>query len=222
MMKIFGVCILMVGGLWAGGAAAQENRLLRKGNELYEQQQYPAATEAYQKALEQNPASVTGLFNAGNALYRQKQLEQARKAMEQAARHAARPEQKAAAHYNLGNTYMAERKWQEAVDVYKQSLRLNPADADARYNLNYALQMLQQQQQNQQQQKQDQQKDNQQNQQQQNQQQQQQKQQQQNDPAQMSQQQADRLLDALQQEEQKVHEKLRKGQGRTQNPEKDW
>lgn len=127
-------------------AHAQTKKLVREGNKKYEQKDYKGAAEEYQKALQKNPGYTPGLFNLGNSLYQQKNFEMARKALEATAKTAKAKNEKAAANYNIGNSYMQEQKWQEAVDAYKEALRKNPQDADAKYNLSYALQKLKQQQ----------------------------------------------------------------------------
>lgn len=86
--------------------------------------------------------TATSAYNLGNALYRQKQPEAAQKAYELAAKKATNPKGVARANYNLGNSYMSEKKWEEAINAYKNTLRKNPQDADAKYNLAYAQQML--------------------------------------------------------------------------------
>ena len=121
---------------------AQGEKQVRNGNKLYEQKKYKEAGAAYQQALQKNPTYVPGIFNLGNSLYQQKQYEASRKVLGNAAKVAKDKNSKAGANYNIGNTYMSEQKWQEAVDAYKQTLRNNPRDADAKYNLSYALQML--------------------------------------------------------------------------------
>jgi len=50
----------------------------------------------------------------------------------------------------MGNSMVEQQKLQEAVESYKQSLRQNPGDMDAKYNLEYARRLLKQQQQQQQ------------------------------------------------------------------------
>jgi tetratricopeptide (TPR) repeat protein len=222
---------------------AQTNLLIDKGNKLYEEQKYKEAASVYQKALSKNPGYTPGLFNLGNSLYQQKQFDASRQVMAATEKVAKDKPAKAAANYNIGNTYMAERKWEDAVKSYKQTLRNNPQDADAKYNLSYAEEMLKKQQggggKNQQQQKQDQ-KQNQQNKdnkdkdkdkdkQQQDQQNKDNKdqdkkdqQQPQSQPNKLSQQQADQLLNALQQEEKKLHEKQQKEKGVPVKLDKDW
>jgi hypothetical protein len=146
------------------------------------------------------------------------------------------------AYYNLGNTFFKSNKLQESLQAYKHTLRLSPADEDARYNYLLAKDRLKQQQdqkkqdqqnkrdQNQQnkqdQQKQDQQQNNQQNQGQQ----QQQPQPQQAKPDQTSQQQknqmpkqqADRILEALRNNEKEIQKQIRKRAAARVIIEKDW
>lgn len=121
---------------------AQYKQLVKDGNKLYQQKKYKEAAAEYQKALQKNPNYTPGAFNLGNALYQQKQYDGTRKVMEQVTKIDTSRTGKAAANYNIGNSYMAEQKWEEAIDAYKKTLRTNPQDADAKYNLSYAQQML--------------------------------------------------------------------------------
>ena len=150
------------------------------------------------------------------------------------------PEERAATLYNAGNSLYQANKYQEAINAYKQSLRLNPNDEDTRYNLQMARAKLAQQQQQQKQQnkdqKQDQKKDQQKQDQQQNQQQnQKQNQQQKQEEAkqdqtrqqlqkknQMPKQEADRILDAMRNNEKEPQKNLRKREAVHVKVEKDW
>lgn len=131
------LCVLMTNICYA-----QSKGLVNKGNKAYEQKNYKAATENYVKALAKDSTYVPGMFNLGNALYQQKQYDAARKILDNTAKIEKDKNGKAAANYNIGNTYMAEQKWEEAIDAYKKALRNNPQDVDAKYNLSYAQQML--------------------------------------------------------------------------------
>ena len=218
--KRYIVCLLAVATLLLPLAVhAQVGRMLKKGNELYDEQKYSDATASYLKALQKDPNNVAGMFNLGNALYQQKQYDSSRKVMASLANSTKDRQGAASANYNIGNTYMAQKKWQEAVNAYKQTLRNNPEDADAKYNLSYAEQMLKQQQNDKKQDKKDQQKD--------------QKPQDkepkddknnqpQDDKNKMSKQEADRMLNALQQQEKKLQDKMKKGKGVQAKMDKDW
>ena len=55
-------------------------------------------------------------------------------------------DERAQAFYNLGNAQFKQQKYKEALESYKQSLRLNPSDQEAKYNYAYTKRLLQKQQ----------------------------------------------------------------------------
>ncbi|MGV8113419.1 MAG: tetratricopeptide repeat protein [Lentimicrobium sp.] len=209
----------------------KDNPFIRKGNKLYDKGKFKEAEIDYRKAMEMVPASAKSTFNLGNSLYRQENYEEAERNFINAAGLLKPADQaaRAGALHNLGNTYLKAEKYRESVEAYKQALRLNPDDEDTRYNLAYAQRKLMQQQQQQQQQQQNNDKKdnkdekNQQPQQDQSDQQDQKEQQQQQKP-QISKQDAERMLQALKNDEQKTIDKVNK-QKVTAVPsqvEKDW
>ncbi|RYE25605.1 MAG: tetratricopeptide repeat protein [Sphingobacteriales bacterium] len=229
---------------------AQERKLVREGNKLYDEKRFKEAANSYQQALGKNPNYTPGMFNLGNSMYQQKQYDAARKVMTATAKAEKDKNGKSAANYNIGNTYMQEQKWEDAVNAYKQALRNNPQDADAKYNLSYAQTMLKKQQggggggkdkdkkddkkdknkdnkdqQNKDDNKQD---KNDQNKNDQNKKDDKQdnkdKQDQKPQPqaSKLSQKQAEQLLNALQQEEKKLQDKHQKGKGVPVKIDKDW
>jgi len=238
-------CIVLAFLLLSGGVAiAQTKNYVLQGNELYDQQKYKEAQKDYEKALQKDPSNTAGLFNLGNSLYQQKLYDSSRKVMAATAGATKDTKSKAAANYNVGNTYMSQQKWEDAANAYKQTLRNNPQDADAKYNLSYAEEMMKKQQnQNKQnkdkqdKQNKDQQKDkqNQQNKDKDKNKDKQdkgqndkkddnkdQQQQPQSQPSKLTQQQADQLLNALQEEEKKLQDKMKKEKGTPVKLEKDW
>lgn len=226
----------------ATAVRAQERKLVREGNELYSQRKYKEAAAAYQKALREQPTFVPGAFNLGNALIQQNQFDAARKVMDNAVKTSKDPMIQGGAQYNKGNTYMSEKQWQAAVDAYKAALRRNPRDVDAKYNLSYALSKMKQEQQQKEQNKDKKDKQDQENQQNkqdkkdkgedkeeekdQNKSQEggdpKQNQKPQPSPSKLSQQQADNLLKALQQDERKTQDKMQQSKGSPVRLEKDW
>jgi Ca-activated chloride channel homolog len=230
--------------------AQKENKFIRSGNNLFEGKNYKDAEIDYMKALEKNPSSFKGQYNLGGALYKQDNYEDASKLYNNLAGQGTDNVQKANTFYNLGNSLVKAKKYPESIEAYKNALRLNPGDQDAKYNMEFAKRMLQQEQnkdqnkdqdkkddQNKDQQKQDQQKQDEQkqdeqkqdqqkqDQQQQNQQQQNQQQQHQQQPQQLSKQEAERMLEALKNDETKTMEKLmlqKLQQMKTKKVEKDW
>lgn len=142
-MKWIGMMLLSIVCLTA---TAQPKKEVRSGNELYEQGRYKEASAAYQKALSKQPNYTPGMFNLGNTKYKEKDYEGARKILDATAKMVKEKEVQSAANYNIGNTYLEEQKYKEAVDAYKEALRKNPNDANAKYNLSYALEKLKNQQ----------------------------------------------------------------------------
>jgi tetratricopeptide (TPR) repeat protein len=240
-MKGTVLCGLVAGAILclcdARGQSARS--LISGGNDLYRSEKFNEAEEKYRKALEKERGLTAGTFNLGNALYKQGKLDESLRAYEDVATSKVDPAVRAEALYNSGNARLKGEQYQEAVRDYIESLKLQPNDQDAKYNLSYALEKLRQQQQQQQQQKQDKndkdkQKQNQQKQQdqqerQQQQQQKQDQQQQQQDQQQMapqekrmSKQDAERILEVLKNSERDVQKKLRVRQATRAKTDKDW
>lgn len=163
-IKYIGVLIVAL-VLGAGMARAQqfpERRHVREGNSLYERQRFADAERSYRKALQKDSLSVEGAFNLGDTHYATGNFaaaeEQFRKVAERT--EGVSDKQKADAYYNLGNAQFQQQKLQEALESYKQSLRLDPANLESKFNYVYTKELLKQQEQ---QNNQDQQQNNQQN-----------------------------------------------------------
>lgn len=210
--------------------AQNENPLIRNGNKQFKEGKFKDAEIDYRKAMEKAPKSFKGEYNLGNSLYKQDNWEEASRSYLSSAEKmkATDTKGKAAAFHNLGNSLLKSEKIAESIEAYKQALRLNPNDEDTRYNLSYALrkqQQQQQQQQNKDQNKDDKQdnKDKQQQNQPQDQKNQQQDKQQQQKP-QISKQDAERMLQALKNDEQKTIDKVKKQKVKPVQVqvEKDW
>jgi len=77
-------------------------------------------------------------FNAGTAHLAAGHERQAVKLLEEAAKKAG-PELSPTAHYNLGNAKLAAGDAAGAVEAYKKTLRADPGNADAKFNLEIAL-----------------------------------------------------------------------------------
>ena len=213
--------------LTAIGAQAQSDRqYVRQGNKQFRLGNYAEAEVRYRKAVEKNERNPQANYNLGNALLAQRKDSSAVSQLEMAAKLETAPIRKAQAYHNIGVICQNKKMFGEAIEAYKEALRLNPADDETRYNLalckrqqKQQQQDQQQQQQNQNQQKQEQDKKDQQ-QQQQKQDQQQQKQQQQ---PQMSKENAEQMLNAAIQEEKQTQERMKKmQQPQRRSLEKNW
>lgn len=228
-MKIKYFClIILIFSLYHNNVEAQrENRFIRKGTEEYESNKFNEAEIDFRKALEKNPSSAVSQYNLGNSLYKQNNFEESVKAWSHLAnRSDLSPQTSAHIWHNMGNAFMKSKKYNEAIEAYKNALRLNPKDDDTRYNLSYALRMAKKQehQQNQQQNQQEQEQQKQPQPQPQQSQQQPEQQPQQGQPQEISKQDAERMLEAMKNAEQKTMEKLKKEKKAlvTEKSDKDW
>lgn len=235
MMKtLYITAILSI--LSATSFAQADRKLIREGNREYGKDKYSESEISYRKAVDKNRESADAVFNTGDALYMQKKYEEAGKHFLQTHDMNDNKKKKSASLYNLGNSLLMANKLQESIDAYKGSLKLDPKNMETKYNLAYAQDLLKQQQEQQQQQqnnqdkqdKQDQDKQNQdqnqgdQNKDKQDQQQQQQQQQQQEQG--ISKEDAERLLNALANDEKNIQEKVKlaKAQKARVRTTKNW
>ena len=203
--------------------AQNDNQLIKKGNEAYNNKQYELAKEDYKKAAEKNPVNQKAQYNLGNALYKTEKPSEAALAYDAAIQNSKLPFERADAFYNKGVVLQNTKKLPECIVEYKNALRLNPGDEDARLNLQKALQQQKQQQQeqkeNKEQKKPKEDPKKKENQQQKENQQEQPKPQ----PSKMTKKEAEEKLKALMQQEKKLQDKLRRVNAASpEKPEKDW
>ncbi|MFH1302942.1 MAG: tetratricopeptide repeat protein, partial [Planctomycetota bacterium] len=216
---------------------------VQRGNRAYRQQDFKTALEQYHIAEADIPESPELDYNVGGALYNQGKYEEAVTRYERSL-NSPDINLEAHGHYNMGNTHYCMGDYQKAIMSYENALNINPDDVDAKFNLELARKMLkeqmqpqeqeqqEQQQQQQQQQEQEEQKENEQqpqDQQEQNQdeqqqqdQQDQQQQQQSQDVKEMSREDAERILNALKDDEQDIQKQLRRHRAIGQYTGKDW
>lgn len=124
-----------------------------RGNQYYRNGQYDQAEQQYRLAVQQNPSNYTAQYNLANALHRQKKYDEAQKILEALASMTADKKKKAAAAYNVGVGYTKQKSLEESIEAYKNALRADPTDTQARENLQKALRELKKQQSQSQQQK---------------------------------------------------------------------
>ncbi len=203
------------------GFAQNSDGLIKKGNEAYNKKEYKLAQENYKKALNKNPVNPKAQFNLGNALYRNEKPADAVGAYDIAIQNSKLPAEKAGAFYNKGVVLQQSKKIPECIAAYKDALRLNAADEDARINLQKALQQQEKNKDNKEQKKQkenpdkkdpkesDKKKD--------------QNEEPQKQPSKMTQKEAEEKLKALLEQEKKLQDRLRKVSAASpEKPEKDW
>jgi len=217
--------VLILSGLTA--YPQKENALLRQGNREFDKGDFKEAEKDYRKALELNKESVKGQFNLGTAVYKNNNFEESAKIYSNLAEKNTDREVKSKVFHNLGNSYLQSKEYEKSILSYKNALMNDPKNLDTKYNLEYAKMMLKKQQQQQQQKddkkdekkdekdKKDQNKD-------QNKNQDQQKPPQ--DQKKISKEDAERMLEAMKNDEKKTMQKVKKQKAKVQvtGIEKDW
>ena len=214
---------LLIMLLTPDSSQAQESapRFLYEGNQAYQQGKYEEAIKSYERAHALKP-SAQALFNLGHAAYKNGKKEQATESFGKAAALPGSKSEQAEGWYNQGVVFQQNNQLDACIDAYKKALRLNPADDDARFNLQRALEKKRQQQQQQESKpKDDPNKKNEKN----------KPKPKEPEPKQnpapkpspMSKQQAEQQLKALQRQEKQLQDKQKKQVGgNPQKPEKDW
>ncbi|MDZ4148182.1 MAG: tetratricopeptide repeat protein [Flavobacteriaceae bacterium] len=136
VLNIF--CILWI----AFGYAQEDLKLTAEGNKEFKEKKLIDAEATYRKAFSANLKNAVPEYNLGNTLYADEHIDAAKSKYASSAESAQSKADKHRAFHNLGNTYMLQKKYQQAVDAYKNSLRNDPTDDETRYNLALAKKML--------------------------------------------------------------------------------
>lgn len=155
----------------------KERTMINKGNSQYRESKFKEAQNSYEEALKVNSSSAEARYNLALSQIRQVKnpadtssqnavlVNAARKNFTDVASIAAtKPGIAAKANYNLGNIEFNVKDYAKAIEYYKQALRIDPKDDNARKNLRIAQKNLQKQNQDKNNQDQNQDKDQQQNQ----------------------------------------------------------
>lgn len=144
----------------------QDPKFVYSGNEKFKTGNHAASVSDYQEAIKINPNNYKARFNLGNALYQngmdvktgkvnvpmalkmtpdslsKKIFEEAAQNYALVANTVSNKDTLQHVWHNIGNSYLQMKEYQQAVDAYKKALKLNPKDEDTRYNLAYALKHL--------------------------------------------------------------------------------
>ncbi len=132
---------LMAAALLVPGALSAQRSLVEEANRLYAEGRYAEAHEMYLEALRENPGSPLIRFNEGNALYQNQEFERALEAYRDAIE-AGDTGLAQGAWYNLGNSLFRQQQLDTSLEAYKQALRINPGDTDAKHNLERVLEQM--------------------------------------------------------------------------------
>lgn len=129
--------------LWGlGGYAQEKDKTLPKANEEYAEKQFVEAEANYRISHSKFPKRTVAPFNLGNAIYKQNQAAEAKFAYTNALSNTKSRVQRHKVFHNLGNVFMKEKNYTNAVEAYKNALRNKPSDEETRYNYALAKKML--------------------------------------------------------------------------------
>ncbi len=120
-------------------AAQSVNETIRKGNDHYRQGQYEQAEKEYKEALKREPANAVARFNLAAAAAKMGKETEAMKNYDELTGSATEAALKAKSYYNKGALLSKQKRLEESIEAYKQALRLDPDDKQARENLQKAL-----------------------------------------------------------------------------------
>ncbi|WP_333693393.1 tetratricopeptide repeat protein [Flavobacterium sp.] len=115
----------------------EKDKILPKANEAFADKKYADAEAQYRISNSKGLSGAKPAYNLGNSIYRQNQFSESKFAYAKAIEKATTKEEKHKAWHNLGNVFMKEKQYSKAVEAYKNALRNNPSDEQTRYN--YAL-----------------------------------------------------------------------------------
>ena len=143
--------ILFIGLLFSflSVQAQMVKKEIRRGNKQYEEKKYSEAEIHYRKALEKDPKQLIANYNLGNALYKENQYAPSITKYQDVIGSAKDSSDLSGFYYNLGNAYFKSHNLDKSIEAYKQSLRINPEDQDAKHNL-FLAETMKKKQQNQQ------------------------------------------------------------------------
>lgn len=120
----------------------QVKELLKQAQQSVKKDDFSNAEAYLRKAIAADPKGEVAKYNLGTAYYDHSRNEEAQFRFSQAVKSAKTREERHRAFHNLGNTFMNEENYQAAVEAYKDALRNNPRDEETRYNLALAKELL--------------------------------------------------------------------------------
>lgn len=118
---------------------------LESARKAYKMGAYQEALQLYYRVQKQQPNKAIDLQNEiAQTNYKLNRYQEAEKNIQQDVENKKHLKEK---YHNLGNAYMQQKKYKDAIEAYKKSLKLNPENQQTRYNLSEAIRKLQNKQQ---------------------------------------------------------------------------
>jgi tetratricopeptide (TPR) repeat protein len=122
--------------------AQEKDKFLPQGNEKFADKNYADAEAEYRLSQAKFKKKSIASYNLGTSIYKQNQAAEAKYQFAKAIKDAKTKADKHQAFHNLGNSFMKEKNYSNAVEAYKNALRNDPNDEETRYNFALAKKML--------------------------------------------------------------------------------
>lgn len=138
-MKKYLAILILFSNINAMSQSSKAEEFIRVGNERYKKQEFSQAATEYNKAVEADPSAIIAKFNQANAVYKQDQKVDAAKLFSGVIKEAAEKDMRNKAWYNKGVILSQQKNLEESIEAYKNALRNDPLDKEARENLQKAM-----------------------------------------------------------------------------------
>lgn len=139
MKKYITYCLILIS---FAIQAQEKDKFLPKGNEEFAVKNYTDAEANYRISQSKFKKKAISSYNLGTTIYKQNQHSESKYQFAKAIKDAKTKPEKHKSYHNLGNVLMKEKEYQGAVEAYKNALRNNPNDEETRYNYALAKKML--------------------------------------------------------------------------------
>ncbi len=121
--------------------------VLREARQACVNHEYEKSYKQYLSAQKLAPKQIDLSDEMGHAAYKAGKFKESEKIFSNSSSNKGNAAQKGNVQRQIGDSKMQQRKYEEAAESYKESLRNNPQDSKSRYNLTQALKKAKEQQQ---------------------------------------------------------------------------
>ncbi len=138
MKKILTISCLLI-SLYSFSQQKQVMKMIETCNGYYKKNQFAKAAEEYTKAIAADQSNSTAKFNQANAFYQSDKKTDAAIIFAEIATSSTDKEISSKAFYNKGVILTQQKNLDQSIEAYKNALRNNSDDKEARENLQKAL-----------------------------------------------------------------------------------
>ncbi|MBI1343884.1 MAG: tetratricopeptide repeat protein [Terrimonas sp.] len=139
MKKSFTLLLLLA---YMFSQAQKEAEKIQSGNMAYREGRYEQAAKQYKLVLSGSPEDPVATYNLALTFYKEDKADSALAAFEKMRRGETDPLRLSKLYYNEGVIFSGKNNLAASIEAYKNALRANPFDNDARENLQKALSAL--------------------------------------------------------------------------------